>query len=327
MSPVFYIRGKEMKKILLFICLFMLSCGQKGPTISTEDLQKKAKSMFGLVQEIKEKDDTFEKIDLGKQLYNEEKLSINDSQSCNYCHKLDNFGVDNKKTSIGALEEFGRRNSPTVYNAALHAAQFWDGRAKDLKEQAKSPILSHKEMAMKWSRDVEIKLMGVPEYVKSFSNVYKISVRYDDIADAIAAFERTLVSKGTSRFDKFQNGDLQALTLEEQRGLETFMNTGCASCHNGSLLGGKLFMKFGVINPYKNQEDQGRYEITKNESDGMVFKVPSLRNVAMTAPYFHDGGEETLKGAIKTMAWTQLGRELKDEEISDIEKFLNTLTD
>ena len=283
--------------------------------------------MFGLVKEIKEKDDTFEKIDLGKQLYNEERLSINDSQSCNSCHQLDKFGVDNKRTSIGALDEAGRRNSPTVYNAALHVAQFWDGRSKDLKEQAKIQILNQKEMAMRSKRDVEMTLMGVPEYVKRFSDVYKIAVRYDDIADAIAAFERTLISKGTSRFDQFQNGKIKALTNEEQKGLETFMNIGCASCHNGNLLGGKIFMRFGVINPYKNQNDQGLYEITKNESDRMVFKVPSLRNVAMTFPYFHDGSEDTLKGAIKTMAWTQLGKELKEEEINDIEKFLNTLTD
>ena len=316
-----------MKKIFLLLVFFMSNCGEKGPTIKPEELQKKANSMFGLVQEIKEKNDSFEKIDLGKKLYTDERLSLNDSQSCNTCHQITQYGVDNKQTSVGALDEVGKRNSPTVYNAALQIAQFWDGRAADLKEQAKSQILNQNEMAMKSNREVEIKLMSDPDYVKSFSKIYGISIRYDDIADAIAAFERTLISTGTSRFDKFQNGDLKALTVAEQRGLETFMNTGCASCHGGNLLGGKMFVKFGVINPYKNQTDQGRYELTKTESDRMSFKASSLRNVAMTAPYFHDGGEPTLKGAIKTMAWTQLGKELKEEELNDIESFLKTLTD
>ena len=316
-----------MKKIFILLFFFMFSCSEKGPVMKTDELQKKAKSMFGLVQEIKLESDSIEKIELGKKLFNDERLSGNDSQSCNTCHQLDKYGVDNKKTSIGALEEIGTRNSPTVYNAVLHVAHFWDGRTKDLKEQIKLPIISQKEMAMQSIRQTEIKLMSDREYIKTFSAIYGKSIKYDDVIDAIAAFERTLISTGTSQFDKFQNGDLKALTVMEQKGLETFINTGCTTCHGGNLLGGKIFIKFGVINPYKNQTDQGRYEVTKTESDRMVFKVPSLRNVAMTAPYFHDGGEPTLKGAIKTMAWTQLGKELKEEELNDIESFLKTLTD
>ncbi|MFV9615740.1 MAG: cytochrome-c peroxidase [Gammaproteobacteria bacterium] len=274
--------------------------------------------------------DTPERIALGKKLYFEKRLSINDKQSCASCHILDNgfAGVDNLPTSPGARGENGTRNSPTVLNAGWQDSQFWDGRAEDLVEQAKGPILNPIEMGMPDEKTVENKIAKIAEYQSDFANVFpesKPAISYQNIAEAIAAFERTLITP--SRFDDFMNGDAAALSEVEQRGLRTFMKLDCKSCHDGKLLGGETYEPLGKENPYENQTDQGMYTVTKDEDDRMFFKVAQLRNVALTAPYFHDGNIKTLGEAVRKMGKLQLDEELSDQQVGDISSFLKALTD
>jgi len=274
--------------------------------------------------------DTPERIALGKKLFFDKQLSINNTQACASCHRLeDGFaGVDNQATSAGAKGDMGNRNSPTVLNAGWQDSQFWDGRAKNLVEQAKGPILNPIEMAMPDEKTVVKKIQGIEEYQKDFSIAFPTSVpviTYHNIAEAIAAFERTLITP--SRFDDFMKGDTAALNEAEKRGLKTFIKIDCKSCHDGKLLGGELYEVLGKEVPYENQSDQGIYELTKNEDDRMVFKVASLRNIALTAPYFHDGKIKTLDEAVRKMAKIQLNEELSAQQVEDITLFLNTLTD
>ncbi len=273
---------------------------------------------------------TSERIALGKKLYFEKRLSINDSQSCATCHRLeDGFaGVDNLATSPGARGEQGTRNSPTVLNAGWQDSQFWDGRAEDLVEQAKGPILNSIEMGMPDEKSVEMKIRGIAEYRDAFALAFpgeEPAISYQNIAEAIAAFERTLITP--ARFDDFMNGDAGALSEAEQRGLKTFLKIDCKSCHDGKLLGGETYEPLGKENPYENQVDQGMYALTKDEDDRMFFKVAPLRNVALTAPYFHDGKIKTLDEAVRKMGKLQLDEELTDQQVSDIMSFLKALTD
>ncbi len=274
--------------------------------------------------------DTAQRIALGRKLYFEKRLSVNDTQSCASCHRLeDGFaGVDNLPTSPGARGEQGTRNSPTVLNAGWQDSQFWDGRAEDLVEQAKGPILNQIEMGMPDEQAVENKIRDIAEYRTAFAAAFpgdEPSITYQNIAEAIAAFERTLITP--SRFDDFMNGDADALSKAEKRGLETFIKVDCKTCHDGILLGGETFEPLGKENPYENQADKGIYELTKDENDHMVFKVAALRNVALTAPYFHDGKINTLEEAVRKMARLQLDEELTDQQVSDITSFLKALTD
>ena len=274
--------------------------------------------------------DTPERIALGKKLYFEKRLSINDKQSCASCHKLENgiAGVDNLPTSPGARGEKGTRNSPTVLNAGWQDSQFWDGRAEDLVEQAKGPILNPIEMGMPDEQTVEKKIRKIAEYQDDFAKAFpgeKTAITYQNIAEAIAAFERTLITP--SRFDDFMNGDAAALSEAEQRGLRAFMKIDCKSCHDGKLLGGETYEPLGKENPYENQTDQGMYTLTKDEDDRMFFKVAQLRNVALTAPYFHDGKIATLDEAVRKMGKLQLDEELTDQQVADITSFLKALTD
>ena len=274
--------------------------------------------------------DTPERIALGRQLYFEKRLSINDTQSCASCHRLeDGFaGVDNLHTSPGARGEQGTRNSPTVLNAGWQDSQFWDGRAEDLVEQAKGPILNPIEMGMPDEQAVEEKIRDIAEYRDAFALAFpgdEPAVTYQNIAEAIAAFERTLITP--SRFDDFMNGDAGALSEAEQRGLETFIRVDCKECHYGPLVGGDAYEPLGRENPYENQTDPGIYTLTKDESDRMVFKVAPLRNVALTAPYFHDGKIKTLDEAVRQMGKLQLDENLDDQQVSDITSFLKALTD
>ena len=274
--------------------------------------------------------DSAERIALGKKLYFDKRLSINDSQSCASCHRLeDGFaGVDNLPTSPGARGEQGTRNSPTVLNAGWQDSQFWDGRAEDLVEQAKGPILNPVEMGMPDEKTVEEKIRGIDEYRAAFALAFpdaEPTISYQNIAEAIAAFERTLITP--SRFDDFLKGNAQALSEDEQRGLKTFLKVDCKSCHDGKLLGGETYEPVGKEHPYENQADQGMYAVTGEEDDRMFFKVAPLRNVALTAPYFHDGKIKTLDDAVRKMAWLQLDEELTDQQVSDIISFLKALTD
>ena len=265
-------------------------------------------------------------IKLGKKLYLEPRLSINDQISCNSCHRLDNFGVDSQATSPGHEGKRGGRNSPTSMNAALHIAQFWDGRAKDVEEQALGPILNPIEMGMPNEDAVVNKLKKIEEYKALFAEAFKDEkdpIQYKNVGKAIGAFERTLLTP--SRFDDFLNGDETALNENEKRGLQKFVHMGCATCHNGVALGGNSYKKIGLVKPYETK-DMGRFEITGLEIDKKVFKVPSLRNITKTAPYFHDGSVATLDEAIEEMAEHQLGREVGPGFITDVKAFLGSLT-
>jgi cytochrome c peroxidase len=268
-----------------------------------------------------------DKVKLGRMLYYEPRFSINQDISCNSCHDLEKYGVDNEPTSFGHKKQRGSRNSPTVYNAAGHIAQFWDGRSQTIEDQAKGPILNPVEMAMPNAEYVIKVIKSIPDYVKLFKQVFpndKEPVNYDNVAKAIGAFERQLVTP--SRWDKFLKGDKNAITEQEKAGFALFAKLGCPTCHNGAAVGGAQFQKLGLVNPYPDQTDLGRFEVTKSEADKMVFRVPTLRNIEKTAPYFHHGKIATLEEAVKTMAWHQLGRELKDDEIASIVTWLKTLT-
>jgi len=267
---------------------------------------------------------------LGKELYFEKKLSVNNQQSCNDCHRVDGnrSGVDNQPTSAGAHGKRGDRNSPTTLNAGFHLAQFWDGRAKDLAQQAKGPVLNPVEMAMPNEQEVIKRLEADPRYVRMFKAAYPGEanpVTYDNFASAVAAFERTLVTH--DRFDDFLKGKDQALKREEMEGLNLFLTIGCTTCHVGPTIGGSMYQKIGLVHRYANTNDIGRFKITSEEGDEFRFKVPSLRNIALTYPYFHDGQAQDLPSAVKQMAYMQLGKELTPDQISSLVAFLGSLSD
>jgi cytochrome c peroxidase len=267
------------------------------------------------------------RIDLGRMLFYEPRLSKDQKISCNSCHDLATYGVDNQPTSDGHKGQRGTRNSPSVYNAAAHFVQFWDGRAADVEAQAKGPVLNPVEMAMPGEARVVAVLTSMPEYVEAFRKAFPDDpkpVSYDNMAKAIGAFERKLMTP--SRFDALLKGDTSALTAEEKVGFQTFVDSGCAMCHNGALLGGGSYQRIGLAKAFPRTADGGRMNITKVEADRAVFKVPSLRNVEKTGPYFHDGGTVTLEQAIKDMGEYQLGRSLADKQVKEIADFLKALT-
>lgn len=271
--------------------------------------------------------DSADKIALGRMLYYETRLSKNHDVSCNTCHSLTGYGVDGTKVSLGHKKQQGTRNSPTVYNAAGHFVQFWDGRAKDVEEQAQGPLLNPVEMAMPAAAKVEGTLRSIPGYVELFKKVFPEvpqPVTLANAAAAIGAFERKLVTP--SRWDKFLAGDPAAMTDDELVGFGKFLSAGCNACHMGTLLGGGMFQKAGLVKPWPSETDAGRFDVTKQDTDRMLFKVPSLRNVEKTAPYFHDGSAATLEDAIRTMGRHQLGLELPDADIASVATFLKALT-
>jgi cytochrome c peroxidase len=268
-----------------------------------------------------------DQVNLGRMLFFEPRLSKSQKISCNSCHGLDTYGVDGQPTSDGHKGQMGDRNSPTVYNAAGHFVQFWDGRAADVEEQAKGPVMNPVEMAMPAEKHVVAVLASMPEYVAAFKKAFpqdQSPVTYDNMAKAIGAFERKLVT--ASRWDKFLKGDQAALTGEEKAGFNTFLAAGCQTCHAGALLGGNLYQKLGLAKPYPDQSDPGRAKVTKSDGDKMLFKVPSLRNIEKTGPYFHSGKVATLDQAVKEMTDYQLGRQLSDAEATSIIAFLKSLT-
>jgi cytochrome c peroxidase len=270
---------------------------------------------------------TDEKVALGKLLFFDTRLSKNHDVSCNSCHGLDTYGVDKRPFSPGHKGALGGRNSPTVYNAGAHVAQFWDGRAKDLEEQAKGPVMNPVEMAMPDEASVVAVLASIPEYTDRFARAFPDAdkpLTFDNMGRAIAAFERTLVTP--SRFDAFLKGDEAALRDDEKRGLNTFVETGCVACHSGAHLGGTMYQKVGSVKAWPNEKDLGRFDVTKNDVDKHVFRVAALRNVTETAPYFHDGSAATLDEAVRLMARHQLGRELDDAQTKAIVTFLGALT-
>ncbi|WP_282190445.1 cytochrome-c peroxidase [Azospirillum brasilense] len=265
-------------------------------------------------------------VELGKKLYFDPRLSKSGFISCNSCHNLSMGGTDNLKTSIGHNWQQGPINSPTVLNSSLNVAQFWDGRALTLQEQAGGPIANPGEMGSTHALAVEV-LRSIPEYQKEFGEVFgETKITIEEVTKAIAAFEETLVTPN-SRFDQWLKGDKKALTTVELEGYELFKDSGCTACHNGSAVGGNTFQKMGVVEPYKtNNPAEGRIAVTKEEADRFNFKVPTLRNVALTYPYFHDGEAATLSDAVDVMGRIQLGKKFSTDENAKIVAFLKTLT-
>lgn len=270
---------------------------------------------------------TVEKVALGRMLYYEARLSKSQKISCNSCHGLTQYGVDNQATSSGHKGQKGNRNSPTVYNASIHFVQFWDGRAPNVEEQAKGPVLNPVEMAMMSEKQVIAVLKSMPEYVDAFKKAFpadKDPVTYDNMGKAIGAFERKLITP--ARWDRLLKGDQAALTAEEKAGFHTFVASGCQTCHAGPLLGGNMYQKIGSVKPWPDTTDSGRSQVTKSEADKFMFKVPSLRNIEKTGPYFHNGTVATLKDAIAKMSDHQVGKKLSDADVQSIETWMKSLT-
>lgn len=305
-----------MQKIPLIAAGFFLSLNAWAAAPANEPIQP--------IQPAKIEDPA--KVELGKQLFFDPRLSKSGFISCNSCHNLSMGGSDNLPTSVGHDWQQGPINSPTVLNSSYNTKQFWDGRAADLKEQAAGPIANPKEMAFSHPMAVDV-VKSIPEYRESFKKVYKTDqITLDAVTDAIAEFEKTLVTPN-SRFDRWLQGDEKALTKAELEGYQLFKSVGCVACHNGPAVGGTLFQKMGLVEPYKTENPAlGVAGVSGNEADRFVFKVPTLRNVELTYPYFHDGAVWKLEEAVETMARVQLGRKLSEEETGKITAFLKTLT-
>jgi cytochrome c peroxidase len=271
------------------------------------------------------------KVTLGRQLFSEKRLSKNQDLACNSCHALTSYGVDIRggapKVSTGHKGQLGTRNAPTVYNAALHIAEFWDGRAIDVEAQASGPMLNPVEMAMPNGAAVVTMLKSIPGYAPLFKAAFPGGadpITIANVTTAIGAFERKLVTK--DRFDEYLGGDVAALTPAELDGLTVFMDAGCPSCHKGAGLGGASYEKLGVFMTVTT-DDVGRYNVTKRAADKYVFKVPSLRNIEKTAPYFHDGSQATLTDAVTTMSAAQtVAGKLSSAEVAKVVTFLKSLT-
>lgn len=270
------------------------------------------------------------KVALGEKLFNDKRLSRDNTLSCASCHNLNAGGIDGTTTSVGIGGATGPINAPTVFNSALNFRQFWDGRASSLAEQAAGPIHNPKEMGSNW---VEVlgKLGKDAALVAQFKEIYPDGLQAKNIQDGISTFERTLVTPN-ARFDKYLRGDKSAISTDELKGYELFKKYGCVACHQGVAVGGNMFQTFGVMGDYfarrgnPTEADLGRYNVTKNDADKHVFKVPSLRNVALTAPYFHDGSAKTLNDAVAVMFKYQLGRAASQQDQDQIVLFLRTLT-
>ena len=266
------------------------------------------------------------KVELGKKLYFDPRLSKSGFISCNSCHNLSMGGTDNLKTSIGHKWQQGPINSPTVLNSSMNVAQFWDGRAADLKEQAGGPIANPGEMAFTHTLAIDV-LESIPAYVTEFTQVFGPDcITIDQVTEAIAEFEKTLVTPN-DRFDQWLQGYTNAITEQELAGYQLFKSSGCVACHMGPAIGGTSFQKMGLISPYETKNDaQGLAGVTGIDADRFKFKVPTLRNVELTYPYFHDGEAATLAEAVDIMGRLQLGRTFEKTELEQIVAFLKTLT-
>ncbi len=272
------------------------------------------------------KDINLAEVELGKKLFFDPRLSKSGFISCNSCHNLSMGGTDNLKTSIGHKWQQGPINSPTVLNSSLNIAQFWDGRAADLKEQAGGPIANPGEMASTHTLALDV-LQSIPAYTTEFKQVFgSREINIDQVTQAIAEFEKTLVTPN-SRFDQWLLGNKDAINKTELAGYNLFKKVGCTACHNGQALGGGSFQKMGLVKPYKTaNKAEGLSGVTGKDADRFKFKVPTLRNVEMTYPYFHDGEAATLTEAVDVMGQLQLGKKLTGTENAQIVAFLKTLT-
>ena len=316
-------------RVHIFSLLFLVHIGVSF-CLKADDATKALLPIFGeplKAAKLPKNPTALAQVELGRTLYHEKRLSRDNSISCNSCHRTDAFGVDGEKFSLGFDNHRTGRNSPTSFNAFLHVAQFWDGRAPTVEEQAKGPILAGGEMAMPSAEAVVAKLGKIEGYEALFQKAFPKSdpaITYDNVGKAIGAYERLFVTPG--RFDNLLAGKPKALKEPELRGLKKFVSVGCVACHTGNLLGGNTYQKLGLKLAWPNQKDQGRFDLTKKEADKMFFKVPSLRNIANTGPYFHDGSSDKLEDAVQRMAKHQLGMDLSMEDRADIVAFLRSLT-
>ena len=271
-----------------------------------------------------------DKVELGRQLFNEPRLSANNTLSCASCHQLAAGGADNKPFSIGFDGRPVELNTPSVLNASLNFKQFWNGRVDTLEAQVEQVVISPVEMGSDWKTVVQ-NLSALPAYQSAFTQAYPDGVTAANVQNALATYERTLLTPN-SRFDQYLLGNTEILTTQEKYGYQRFKDYGCIACHQGVNIGGNMFQKFGVMGDYFKargnpvESDLGRYLLTKDEEDRHVFKVPSLRNVAVTAPYFHDASAKTLEAAVDVMFKYQLGRNPSKEDKDLIIQFLKTLT-
>ena len=311
-----------------------LAATAQTPALDVSALRETANALFApvptSVTEMRGAPITAEQIELGTWLFFDPRLSRSHIISCNTCHNVGTGGADNVPVSIGHGWQRGPRNSPTVLNAVFNAAQFWDGRAADLKEQAKGPVQASVEMNNTPER-VEETLRSMPEYVQAFGRAFpgqRQPVTFDNMAAAIEAFEAQLVTPD-SRFDRFLAGQ-DSLDAAERKGLSLFINKGCVACHAGVNLGGQAYFPFGVIErpgaDVLPLTDKGRFTVTQTASDEYVFRAGPLRNIALTAPYFHSGQVWDLRQAVAIMGSSQLGHELDAGEVEAITRFLHTLT-
>lgn len=300
--------------VSLLVFAGLVSCGnfKNGENAGSEDARAEAR------------------IQLGRELFFDTRLSADETISCASCHDLEAGGDDGLATAVGIQGAVGPINTPTVFNSSLNFAQFWDGRAKTLQEQAAEPIQNPEEMGSSWEQTLN-KLSLDQKFTARFSQAYEDGLTAANLADAIALYENALLTLN-SPFDRYQAGEKEALSASAQAGYEHFQNLGCSSCHQGRAIGGNMFQRFGVMGDYFADRglpvtvaDLGRYNVTHREADKFRFKVPSLRNVARTSPYFHDGSTVSLADAVALMAKYQLGEPVTDEQIADIVEFLKSL--
>ena len=314
---------------ILFLGITALALAADDP------LMKQAQGLFQPIPSqppaIKDIAATPAMVELGKDLYFDPRLSQSHNISCNTCHQIGLGGVDMLPVSIGHKWQKGGRNAPTVLNAVFNVAQFWDGRAADLKAQAGGPIQNPIEMGITHEHAIEM-LKSIPGYVPLFDAAYpddKDPITMPNVVTAIAAFEATLITPNAP-FDKYLRGDANALTAEQKEGLKLFIDTGCAACHSGINVGGQMYAPFGVIErpgaDILPPNDKGRFAVTKTVSDEYVFRVPPLRNIELTPPYFHSGRVWDLNQAVGIMATDQLGKSLNDDQVAKITAFLKSLT-
>ena len=322
----------KTRALLITTCLML---ALPATSLAQDSLMQSARNLFKPIPTqapaIKGIQSTPARLELGKQLYFDPRLSESHSISCNSCHRIGLGGVDIQETSLGHRWQRGPRNAPTVFNAVFNTAQFWDGRAKDLKEQAGGPLVNPIEMGTTQKHVVE-QLKGIPGYVSEFHRAFpgqEQPITFENVRDAIALFEATLTTPDAP-FDRYLKGDGKALDAQQKRGLALFIDKGCAACHGGINVGGGMYAPFGVVEKpgaeFLPPNDKGRFEVTKTVSDAYVFKVPTLRNIVLTPPYFHSGKSWDLRQAVGVMGSSQLGIKLGEQEVSDIVAFLHALT-
>jgi len=325
---------KPTFKTVLFL-LIVCYAGSSSSNSGDEDLLKQAKQIFGPLPQVmtSEKNPiTPEKVKLGKILFYETRISVDGTVSCARCHPFGLYAADGLKKSIGNNCKVNPRNAPTILTAAGQISAHWIGNRTDVEDQARQSVVGPPSFGMPSYEAVENKLKEIREYMDLFKKAFPADnnpITVDNFAKSVGAFERTLVTP--SAFDAFVKGDRTALTASQKRGLKTFIETGCMSCHSSAYFGGQMYQKFGIVEPYwkytKSEPiDEGRYVVTKNEADKYVFKVPIHRNVAKTAPYFHDGSIDKLEDAVWIMGKIQLGKDLDKTRVEEVVTFLKSLT-